>query len=161
MCSKIGNIPVYFQNYNVSWSADDKIFILFRHGEKQKGDDPSLTNDGVRRAEKLSEILKGTKNLNIYSSDFKRTRETVQPLLDRTGEELFIYDARKIDDFSTQILSNSDGINIVSGHSNTTPELANKLCKCSAFPSIDETQYSNIYVVVLSDNVSKTYILNY
>ena len=72
-----------------------------------------------------------------------------------------IYDPRKLSDFSEQLISSEAGINIIAGHSNSTPTLANKLCKCSVFPSIDESEYSNIYVVVQSDSLSRTYILNY
>ena len=93
--------------------------------------------------------------------DFNRTKETVEPLLERTNEELQIYDARNITDFSKELSSSTPGINVISGHSNTTPDLANRLCNCSVFPSIDESEYYNIYVVVQSDSLSRTYILNY
>lgn len=161
MCSNNPHIPKYFKNYNVVWQDDDQVFILVRHGEKQTGDDPHLTEEGVQRSLRLSEILKGPEDYNIYSSNYNRTKETVQPLIDRTGEEMMIYDARKLDDFSKQLLSTEPGVNVISGHSNTTPNLANKLCNCTAFPSIDESVYKNIYIVVQSDSLSRTYILNY
>ncbi len=161
MCTNLANIPRYLKNYNVSWDVSDKVYILVRHAEKDKGDDPHLTQEGLNRAQKLSTILKGPQNMNIYSSDFNRTKETVQPIAERLQEEVMIYNARKLDDFKRDLDTNSEGIHLIAGHSNTTPTLANKLCNCSVFPSIDESDYSNIYIVVQSDTLSRTYIVNY
>jgi len=145
----------------VVWEQDDKVYILVRHAEKQGGDDPELTSEGVARAERLSTILRGITKMNVYSSDYNRTRATVAPLVERMEEELSIYDARKLSDFADELENVEGGIHVVAGHSNTTPNLANDLCNCTVFPSIDESDYTNIYVVVQSDSLSRTYLLNY
>ncbi len=161
MCTSSGNIPKYFQSENVVWGDDDKVFILVRHAEKQKGDDPELTAAGKKRAKKLSSILMGINDLEIHSSDYKRTKATVGPIADRMKEDLSIYDAGKLGDFATSLEESEAGIYLISGHSNSTPTLANDLCNCTVFPKIDESDYTNIYVVVLSDSTSSTYLLNY
>ncbi|MDD9931704.1 MAG: histidine phosphatase family protein, partial [Candidatus Marinimicrobia bacterium] len=56
---------------------------LFRHAEKQiiKGEkNPELTRDGFARSDQLAEVLKDVQNGIIYSSEFKRTQQTVNPL---------------------------------------------------------------------------------
>lgn len=161
MCTSSGNIPKYFQSENVVWDDHDKVFILVRHAEKKKGDDPELTVDGQKRAEKLSTILTGISELEIHSSDYKRTKATVAPIVDRMQEKLSIYDARKLDNFATSLQEGDAGVYLIAGHSNTTPNLANDLCNCTVFPKIDESDYTNIYVVVQSDSLSRTYLLNY
>ncbi len=161
MCTNNTNIPKYFQSENVVWKDSDKVYILVRHAEKQTGDDPELTSEGVIRAKKLALILEGIQEMDIYSSDYNRTKATIAPLCEKMDEDRIIYDARKLDEFSKELGTKEAGINIIAGHSNTTPSLANKLCNCSVFPNIDESDYTNIYVVVQSDSLSRTYVLNY
>src|SRR5687768_468202 len=63
-------------------SGELTTFILIRHAEKGNDgtEDPDLTNEGISRAGKLSEMLRNTPLAAIYATNYKRTRNTVAPL---------------------------------------------------------------------------------
>ena len=76
--------------FNVSAQTDVTTFILVRHAEKSKDDprDPSLSEEGIKRAESLNAMLKQADIAALYSSPYKRTRSTVQPIADAKGLEV-------------------------------------------------------------------------
>ena len=132
-------------------SAMAQTIYLVRHAEKQGGNDPSLTPDGVRRAETLADLLSGVGLTQIHSTNYKRTLETAAPIATRTGIEVVLYDPRDLDAFAEQLAS-TRGIHLVVGHSNTTPQLAAALGG-TAGDEIDEaSEYDRLYV--LSFNAS-------
>ena len=56
--------------------------IFTRHAEKQDDGtkDPDLTEKGLERASKIATLLEKVPVSAIYSTDFKRTRNTVKPI---------------------------------------------------------------------------------
>ena len=63
-------------------AADTVVVFVVRHTEKAKdgSKDPDLTEAGRRRAEELASLLGQSGLTHLYSSEFRRTRETVGPL---------------------------------------------------------------------------------
>ena len=59
-----------------------------RHGEKEDGDDPGLTEEGAERAEALAVVMVDVPLVAIYATDLRRTQETVQPTADAHGLEI-------------------------------------------------------------------------
>ena len=55
------------------------IFIV-RHAEKEAGDDPGLTAQGLERARRLEELLSNARIDALFSSEYRRTRDTLQAL---------------------------------------------------------------------------------
>ena len=49
---------------------------MVRHAEKEKGDDPALTDNGKKRAERLAKLLKNENVVKVYSTETRRTRRT-------------------------------------------------------------------------------------
>jgi len=131
-------------------SAGETVYYLFRHAEKMaEGSDPNLTEEGHARAQNLAEMLKDAGVTRIFSSDYNRTKETVGPLAEATGLEIEIYDPRDLAGFAEQLKS-MDGVIVVSGHSNTTPELTALLSGQETEP-MPETEYDRLYQVILTD----------
>lgn len=131
--------------------AGDTVYYLFRHGEKVADvPDPGLTVEGQARAEKLAELLKDAGVTRIFSSDYNRTRETVAPLAAATGIAIEIYDPRDLEGFARD-LKGMDGVIVISGHSNTTPELAALISGQETEP-MPESEYDRFYMVVLTDD---------
>src|SRR5688572_26423263 len=85
--------------------------ISVRHAEKVNDGtkDPDLSMEGKARAAKLSEILSSQRIDAIYSTDFKRTKDTVQPLADVLGIKPNIYQAMTHDRLREIIKSNMGG----------------------------------------------------
>jgi len=139
--------------FNVSAQTDVTTFILVRHAEKSKDDprDPSLSEEGIKRAESLNAMLKQADIAALYSSPYKRTRSTVQPIADAKGLEVNTYDPRSAA-FLEDIMTKLKGKTIViSGHSNTTPNVVNALIGEDRFKQLSEDDYSKIYIVSVTE----------
>ena len=68
--------------------------FLVRHAEKQKNiEDPGLTPCGEQRAQWLAEFFSQSTLDRVYSSNYRRTRDTAQPTTQRLGIPLTSYDA--------------------------------------------------------------------
>jgi len=106
------------------------VVYLVRHAEKMltPGEqDPELTLEGHKRAESLASLLKDVKLNTIYSSQFKRTQQTVQPSAKSHSLEVEIRDARSIDTLSEDVLDACNESILIAGHSNTVPLLLKAL----------------------------------
>ncbi|MHA1544443.1 MAG: SixA phosphatase family protein [Alphaproteobacteria bacterium] len=126
--------------------AGETVYYLFRHAEKTADSpDPGLTAAGQARAENLAAMLKDAGVTRIFSSDYKRTRDTVAPLAEATGVEVEIYDPRDLPGFAER-LKEMGGVIIISGHSNTTPELTALLSGYETEP-MEESEYDRLYMV--------------
>jgi phosphohistidine phosphatase SixA len=143
-------------------TEDPTQIFLVRHAEKSTNDprDPDLSPAGKERAEKLKYHLAEAGITAIYTTDYKRTQQTVQPLAEALGIEPIIYATDLID--ITQILQDhSSGNVLVAGHSNTTPKLANKLLDQEKYQSLDESVYNKLFIVTKSADQFTAIIFQY
>jgi len=131
--------------------AEETVYFLFRHAEKSlESDDPGLSENGKKRARSIGLYLEQAGITRIFSSDYKRTRETVEPASEATGIEIEIYDPRDLDGFAEE-LEEMSGTIAIAGHSNTTPELA-ALISGQNTQSMLETDYDWLYTIVKYEN---------
>lgn len=126
--------------------------ILVRHAEKQVSEskNPDLTEIGRKRAQNLTSLLREIQIDHIYSTEYLRTQNTVQPI--STDREIPIqpYNPRELDSFADKLLADHKGKTIlVSGHSNTTPMLVNALMGEAAYENLDDSEYDWIFIVDL------------
>lgn len=139
--------------FNVSAQTDVTTFILVRHAEKSNDGtrDPSLSEEGIKRAEALNAMLRQADIAALYSSPYKRTKSTVQPIADAKGLEVNTYDPRSAA-FLEDIMKKFKGKTIViSGHSNTTPNVVNALIGEDKFKQLSEDDYGKIYIVSVTE----------
>ena len=148
-------------------AAQKKTILLVRHAEKDLSDgadkaDPELSAVGRDRAERLVKKIEKYKPGAIYSTNFKRTRATVEPLAKKRKLELLIYDARKLNEIVEQMLKSKTKRFVVAGHSNTIPLLANLLIKKELFKPLDDSEYATIWLIKIKDGkVTEVEILDY
>lgn len=142
--------------------AGDETFKLYlvRHAEKQADDsrDPALTIDGKQRAEQLATWLTDKRIKDIWSSDYRRTRDTAHPLAKQLDIETSIYDPRNQPLLTGHLLGRQNTALVV-GHSNTIPELARMLCECE-ITDIDEAEYDRLIEITVEDGQTHTETLN-
>jgi len=131
--------------------------VLVRHAEKSTDDlrDPSLSEAGQERARALSSVLKDAGVTEIYTTQYKRTGQTAQPLAQQFG---ISFTERPINtansatyahDLAQEILIRGAGKGVlVVGHSNTIPDIVKALSGI-AVPAITDAEYDHIYVVVI------------
>ena len=128
--------------------------IFVRHAEKAQtpADDPGLSEAGKRRVAELTRQLKDADVVAgidaIYSTPFRRTQETAQPIADALDLPINTYDPSDDEAVLERILKNHKGkIILVVGHSNTVPVLIANLGASKKVPPIQEDEYDNIYLI--------------
>jgi len=132
--------------------ADTSIYLV-RHAEKMiiEGEkDPELTQLGLFRAQNIAKQLSSVGVTQIFSTDYKRTMQTAQPLADYQGIEIQQYDPKNLEAFAEQ-LKQIKGVVLVVGHSNTTPQLT-QLLSHQEIQEIQEDEYDNLYQVIITEN---------
>ena len=71
----------------VSSAQAETVLILIRHGEKvDESQDADLNDAGQARAHALAAMLKDAGIQAIYSTDYRRTLETVKPTAESTSK---------------------------------------------------------------------------
>jgi 2,3-bisphosphoglycerate-dependent phosphoglycerate mutase len=144
-----------------------KTIILIRHAEKDTSEsadqmNPPLSAPGKERAEKLVKRIGKFHPGAIYSTDYNRTRETVEPLSKKRGKPIQIYDASKPRDLVDAIMKSDIKRFVIVGHSNTIPPLANLLAGKELFKNLEDTEHSVIWIVKMRDGkFSKLEIVDY
>lgn len=144
--------------------SDLTTFILVRHAEKANNDprNPSLSEEGMKRADKLSQVLAANEISAIYSTPYKRTQTTVEPVAKIKGLTVENYNFQSPTFIQEMLDKHKGGTILVSGHSNTTPMVANKLLGEEKFAQLDESEYGKIFIVTISSLGNGTVtILNY
>ena len=128
--------------------------IFVRHAEKaaEPADDPGLSEAGRRRVAELTRQLVDADVVAgidaVYSTPFRRTQETAQPIADALDLPINTYDAADTETVLDTILKNHKGkIVLVVGHSNTVPVLIANLGASKNVPPIHESEYDNIYII--------------
>ena len=142
----------------------EEIFSIYlvRHAEKHATPadpkNPGLSECGESRAESLARILADTKLEKVYSTDYRRTRETALPVASQLSLEVEFYDPDELATFSRTLLRQQKDTLVV-GHSNTTPVLAGLLAGEELEP-FDEAFYDRLYLVTVSGGQSRMTLLH-
>jgi 2,3-bisphosphoglycerate-dependent phosphoglycerate mutase len=144
-------------------AAQKKTIILVRHAEKvDASQDPDLSAEGKARADRLANIVRHYKPGAIYSTDFKRTRDTVAPMASRRKLKIQTYDPKKPAELVDSVMKSETKRFLIAGHSNTIPGLANLFGKKELFKNLDDSEYGAIYIVRIENGqVRKTEIIPY
>ena len=148
-------------------SKNAKTIFLVRHAEKDtipSKENPILTDAGYERSYRLAEMLKKTRLDVIYSTIYNRTMHTVDSLGNTKGLPTKIYQPKDIKQMGIDIEESKEYNKvIISGHSNTTPAMANVLMgETIITEGFDESDYDNFLVVnILPDGEKKLYQLRY
>lgn len=124
-------------------------FILVRHAEKvaDGSKDPELSEQGQARAQRLASMLKRQPIAAIYSTNFKRTMNTVKPLAEKLGQNILPYEAFKDEEIVKMVNQHIGKTIVVVGHSNNIPWIANTLLGTKEFGDYDEGYYENVLIV--------------
>lgn len=141
--------------------------ILVRHAEKETSEmadkaDPALTPEGRERAQRLVKKIGKYRPGAFYSTDYKRTRDTVIPLAEKRNKKVQIYDARQPQELIEHIMQSKTKRFVIAGHSNTIPGLANLITKKELFKNLDDSEYTVIWLIRLKNGkVTKLELLDY
>ena len=128
--------------------------IFVRHAEKEAfpADNPGLSAAGKQRAAELARQLVDADVIAgidaIYSTSYRRTEETVQPVATALNLPITPYDALNTETIMDEIVREHKGkIVLVVGHSDTVPALIGNMGASKNVPEISKYEYDNIYIV--------------
>lgn len=137
-------------------ACDSGIAFVVRHGEKnmtgdaEKDRDAPLSAEGLERARALAATLADAGVDAIYSSPYKRTQGTAQPLADHLKLTVATVSVAEKDAqaaIATKVMAENCGREaLVVGHSNTVPDLL-RAFGATGVREIEDSQYDNLYVV--------------
>ncbi len=137
--------------------AADTLIVVVRHAEKSADDpkDPSLSEQGSARANKLAEVLKNADVKVVYTTQYKRTRQTGLPTATQSGLQVEVRVATKENagtysaDLLKEIRKKHKGQTVlIVGHSNTVPEIVKEIAGLEV-KAMAENEFDRIYLITL------------
>lgn len=127
--------------------------VLVRHAEKELStiDDPPLTPDGELRAERLSKLFGRMTGIGriqaIYVSDTRRSQQTAAPLASRLHMAPVVIPGGDVGQIANHAMhDHRGGAVLIVGHSNTIPQIIERIGGIEVPPIADE-EFDDIYVV--------------
>jgi len=135
-------------------SAQTSVFVV-RHAERadaaagaapMMATDPDLSDAGKARAQSLAAALKDAGITAIYTTEYKRTKQTGEPLAKALGIQVTPVPAREMPALLEKLKA-APGNVLVVGHSNTVGEVIAGLGVAEPV-KLTDTDYDNLFVVV-------------
>lgn len=150
-------------DHRVPYSDGTVTFIVVRHAEKADSSaDPDLSEAGMNRARKLAETLKYTDVDALFSTPYKRTRQTLGVLGEQQGLNIADYDPRRPNVLLDSLKAQSGKTFVIAGHSNTAPHIVNYLIGENRYGDLEDHVYDHLWIVhLLADGTTKTTLLHY
>jgi 2,3-bisphosphoglycerate-dependent phosphoglycerate mutase len=137
-------------------SCSTSTYYIVRHAEKRlnEGDNPALTQQGMKRAEDLNTYFGNNKPNKIFVSTFLRTQLTAAPTATAAALSPVIIKQNNTDSLNFFILGLSlldrKKVLVVS-HTDAIPKIVKGLCNVDINP-ITENDYDNLYIIRLRKN---------
>lgn len=130
----------------------ETIILIIRHAERAAtppNDPPLRVPEGEARARELVHVAVGAGIQKIYASEFLRTQRTVEPLGLAIGEPVDTsFHTDNAAGLVNDILAHHRGQTVlVAHHSNTVPEIIQRLGGGVVPPIDDDTEFDRFYVI--------------
>jgi 2,3-bisphosphoglycerate-dependent phosphoglycerate mutase len=129
-------------------------FIVVRHAEKsmtESSSDPALAPEGTQRADRLAALLKEVNVSGVYSTNYKRTKNTVTPLATAKSVQIQDYKQLKEAELDEMIKKHAGGTVVIAGHSNTVPGIVNLLLGKEQYKNLDDSNYGSLFIVSVTE----------
>jgi 2,3-bisphosphoglycerate-dependent phosphoglycerate mutase len=126
---------------------------LIRHAEKaDNSKNPNLSEMGSMHASHWDDVFSAVHFDAIYSTNYNRTLKTAEPTALTQKIAVTTYDPK---DFSLEKIKkdHSGQTILIVGHSNTIPDLVNKLIGQNVYPIIEETTFGNLYMITINGEI--------
>jgi phosphohistidine phosphatase SixA len=143
--------------------AEGTTIILLRHAEKvDDSENPPLSAAGLERSRLLAEMLSRTEVAALFSSQFQRTQQTLEPLAQRVGLNIRVVEYGSADDLVEMIVRGYPRkVSVVASHTTQIPRIIERL-GAGPLEAIDERVYDDLFVItVLGEGRSRLVRLKY
>jgi broad specificity phosphatase PhoE len=128
--------------------------FLVRHAERadatsggtmMMASDPDLSEAGHARAARLAAMLRDAGITGIFTTEYKRTRQTAEPLARRLGIEPVAIPAKDVAALLEKLKGASGNVLVV-GHSNSVPGVIEALGVTGPIAIADD-EFDNLFIV--------------
>jgi len=136
---------------NTDMNSEKTTYYFIRHAEKDKSqqtNDPDLLPIGKNRANYWAEILADKHIEMVYSTDYKRTRQTAESTAKKANVDVKIYKASKLYSKDFQKATKGKTVLIV-GHQDTSPKFVNSIIGEKKYQMIADDNNANLYTVTI------------
>ncbi len=143
------------------------IVFALRHADRRGADD-ALTDDGVKRAKLLAQLLGESGVTVAFRSQTERAKQTLQPLEDRLRaalvvNEVKIKDLADADNHARKVVKGlkllpPKTVAVVISHDLTVPMIIKKLTGTDV-AEITPTEFDKLFVVTMSSDGASTVAL--
>lgn len=149
-------------DYGTALSGRTIVYVV-RHAEKDlsvPGNvDPDLSEEGHSRASALAEKLKSQKIVSIFSTNYKRTRQTALPLATILGLNIVNYEGGNYAELKETVNKNYRNQKVlIVGHSNTVLEIIKAFGAVPPVSSLTEEDYDFLFEI-RTDHLSKVKVI--
>ncbi len=126
--------------------------ILTRHAEKAANDpkDPDLSEAGVLRAKALAAFLVNQPVVLLYTTPYKRTRQTLEPLALSKEKPITEYNPAFPQVLADAVKAMENKTVVIAGHSNSVPDLVNRITGTTTFQQLDDASYGDLFIITLT-----------
>ncbi len=137
---------------NESSSQTTQIFIL-RHTEKadDTSENPELSAAGIERAKYWKTVLQHTTFDQVFTTEFIRNIQTAQLIASSSSVKPEMYYPMSFDVVKFINLIKGQTVLII-GHSNTIPDMVNRLIGETKYPPMSHQNYNILYTITINDN---------
>lgn len=135
-----------------SHSGVTQIYIL-RHTEKEDeiSEDPLLSETGIKRAKYWKQVLAHTELDHIYTTDLRRNVQTAKTVAENYDIKPEIYHPLSFD--IVELTNEIKGQKVlIIGHSNTIPDMVNRIIGESTYPPMSHTDYDKLFLITINTN---------
>ena len=149
---------VYLIAITLLLSCKTTTYYVVRHTEKETTitmtSDVALSAAGERRAILLKDELKNAGIKYIFSTNYKRTLSTAEPLRQLNGIQIQLYDTKDtLDKFINRLKNINNGNVLIVGHSNTVDDIVNRLTgRKDISGDLPDSAFGDLFVVRKSGN---------
>lgn len=141
-------------------TAKATTIFLVRHAEKAgPSGDVELSAAGEKRAACLAGTLSGAKLDAIYTTEFKRTKNTAAPVAAKSGVTPTVVGGADMNGLIAALKKGEGQTVLVVGHSNTVPAIIERLGGPKF--TINDEEYDHFYVVTLLNGQASVASLRY
>ena len=141
------NLIVIISFLFLTYSPSTTTYYLVRHAEKACEDCSAcgLSPAGNVRATSLSHYLSDKGIDLIFASECLRTQNTAQPLADRLGTDVSVYNTTQLNSFINTLKAQTNKDILIVGHSNQIPMMVKALSGKRVY--ISDSDFDNLYVI--------------
>lgn len=144
--------------------AEAQMVILVRHAERAdggagtaaamtSGNDPELSDVGKARAQKLASMLSDAGIVAIYTTEFRRTKDTAAPLAARIGVTPEVVTSKDPSTVASKIKGHAKGAVLVVGHSNTIPQIIKAIG--GSVVTVGDDEYDSLFFVAANGTTTR------